>query len=501
MQQRNVLSLLGRLTAFCLGALPLALSLFSTAPAHAQLSMSQEQPSLSAPNTSELADIAGGILPRQEIRLAPQLASNIDLTTPADDLWERIRNGFAMINLNDSLVLHYQQWYQNRPDALRRMVERSRPYLHYIVEELEARGMPTEIALLPMVESSFNPMAYSRANAAGLWQFIPSTGKRFKLEQNWWRDDRRSVVASTNAALDYLQTIYEMHGDWHLALASYNWGEGAVKRAVEKNEARGLPTDYPNLTMPNETRNYVPKLQALKNIFGNPQLLSQLGIPAIANDPYFAMLETSAPMDLKTAARLANMSIEEFQRLNPSHNRPVIRSDTPMVIPTDKLETFRNNLENHSAPLSNWQAYTVTTTERLEQIANRFDTTTAELARVNGLSERVRLAPGSTLLVPGVSTGPGLANLLATATPQQIIAAEPVAFSCPKKGKSKSGCDKLVTTHARNSDAKSANSTKDKGQSKLKGKTGSKTAAKSESRAKAEAPKAVSTKAGNGKRH
>lgn len=372
-------------------------------------------------------------LVRQEIPTPLQLPNSIDLTIPAENIWDRIRNGYGMIDLSDDLVLYYQQWYTSRPDALRRMVERSRPFLHYIVDELEARGMPTEIALLPMVESAFNPMAYSRANASGLWQFIPATGKRFKLHQDWWRDERRNVLASTNAALDYLQTIYEMHGDWHLALASYNWGEGAVKRAVEKNELRGRPSDYPNLTMPNETRHYVPKLQALKNIFGDTKLRARLGIPDIPNEPYFTTVDTPAAIDIKTAARLANMSLDEFQRLNPSHNRPVIRADSPVVIPADKIDTFRANLENHQAPLSSWQAYTVTSIERLDQIATRFNTTTAELAKVNGVPERARLAPGSSLLVPG--TGMGLNNLLNTATPTQIIAAEPVATSCSKKGK------------------------------------------------------------------
>lgn len=386
-------------------------------------------PSLAEPTAASAEDV----LTRQEIRVAPQLPGTIDLTTRPENLWDRIRNGFGMVDLSDSIVLQHQQWYQSHPDMLRRMVERSRPYLHYIVEELEARGMPTELALLPMVESSFNPMAYSRAKASGLWQFIPATGKRYKLEQDWWRDERRDVIASTNAALDYLQAIYEMHGDWHLALASYNWGEGAVKRAVEKNESRGLPGDYPNLTMPSETRHYVPKLQALKNIFGNPALVAQLGIPNIPNEPYLAMLETPKPMDVTTAARLANMSVEEFQRLNPSHNRPVIRPDSAVVLPADKLETFRTNLANHQAPLSHWQAYTVTSTERLDQIAARFDTTAAELARVNGLSEKVRLAAGSTLLVPGVANG-GLISLFNESAPRQIIAPEPVARSCGKKG-------------------------------------------------------------------
>lgn len=369
-----------------------------------------------------------------EIPLVPPLAATIDLTARVDNLWDRLRNGFAMTNLNDDLVLYYQQWYQNRPDALRRMVERSRPYLHHIVDELEARGMPTEIALLPMVESSFNPNAYSRSHASGLWQFIPATGKRFNLEQNWWRDERRDIVASTGAALDYLQTIYDMHGDWHLALASYNWGEGAVKRAIVKNESRGLPTDYPNLTMPNETRHYVPKLQALKNIFGNAALTAQLGIPNLPNEPYFATLETSRPIDVKTAARLANMPLEEFQRLNPSHNRPIIAPATTLVVPAEKLDDFRRNLQSSSS-LTQWQAYTVTAVERLDQIAARHGTTAAELARANGLSEHVRLGAGSTLLVPG--SGIGLTNLLASTTPHHVFAPEP-SMRCGKgKGKRK----------------------------------------------------------------
>ncbi len=415
-------------------ALTVALSL-CIAPAFAQLEDQSVFQSLLMPPTPDTPSRGDDTLAVQEIKGVPQLPVSIDLTIRENNLWDRIRNGFAMADLNDDLVLHYQQWYQNRPDALRRMVERSRPYLHHIVEELEGRGMPTELALLPMVESSFNPNAYSRAHASGLWQFIPATGKRFNLEQNWWRDERRDIVASTNAALDYLQTIYDMHGDWHLALASYNWGEGAVKKAIVKNESRGLPTDYPSLNMPNETRHYVPKLQALKNIFGNPALIARLGLPFIPNEPYFATLESPKPIDVKTAAQLANMTVEEFQRLNPSHNRPIIKPDTPVVIPADKLDTFRSNLHNSKVPLTQWQAYTVTSAERLEHIAARFDTTTAELARVNGLSEKVRLGAGSTLLVPGNGSTSGLTTLLNAPAPQHIIEPERVARNCGKSAK------------------------------------------------------------------
>jgi len=360
-----------------------------------------------------------------ELHAAPPVSGTIDLTEQQGSLWVRLRHGFAMTNLNDDLTLHYQQWYQNRPDALRRMVERSRPYLHHIVEELEARGMPTEIALLPMVESSFNPMAYSRAHASGLWQFIPATGKRFNLEQNWWQDQRRDIVASTSAALEYLQTIYDMHGDWHLALASYNWGEGSVKRAIEKNTARGLPTDYASLSMPNETRHYVPKLQALKNIFGNPALMAQLGLPEITNQPFFATIETTRPMDVKTAARLANMRVEEFQALNPAHNRPVMKADTPVVIPADKVETFQNNLDNHDAPLSEWQAYTLKPGEKLDHVAPRFGITLADLMRANGLQGKIKLGSGTTLLVPAGNGADNLSSLGSEPRLPQIVEAEP----------------------------------------------------------------------------
>jgi len=495
MQHRSVLSPVRQIFAAMLGAVLLTLP----APLLAEGLDGTNFPSLSMPSLAEPGLVANDVLTVHEIRLAPQLPGSIDLTVHSTNLWERIRNGFAMTNLNDDLVLYYQQWYQNRPDALRRMVVRSRPYLHYIVEELEARGMPTELALLPMVESSFNPNAYSPAHAAGLWQFIPATGKRFNLEQNWWRDDRRDVVSSTAAALDYLQAIYEMHGDWHLALASYNWGEGAVKRAIGKNESRGLPTDYPNLTMPNETRHYVPKLQALKNILGNPALIAQLDLPMIPNEPYFATLETRRPMDVKTVARLANMTEEEFHRLNPSHNRPVIKAATPVVIPADKLDAFRSNLQNTQATLSQWQAYTLTSPERLDRIAANFDTTAGELARANGLSEKVRLGAGSTLLVPGSGSTASLNTLLNTSTPQQIIEPEPSAH-CGKAGKGKHKAKKCGKAESRHAARGSKAGAKTASKANPKHGKASKSAARSSGNGKAKASSAKAAKSGQGKR-
>ena len=354
------------------------------------------------PTTSSVTPSIDETLPVVEVA-AQTMPQAIDLTCDAEDLFQRIRDGFAMPDIDTDLVLSHQQWYMNRPDYLRRMVDRSSLYMHYIVQELEKRGMPTELALLPMVESAYNPMAYSRSKASGLWQFIPSTGKHYNLDQNWWKDERRDIVASTSAALDYLQSIYEMHGDWHLALASYNWGEGAVGRAIAKNQAQGEPTDYLNLKMPNETKNYVPKLQALKNIFRNPTLMASLDLPKISNRPYFGTITQAADIDVKVAAKLAEMPVDEFVALNPSHNQPVIKSDTPLVLPTEKVDTFLSNLEAHEEskqPLSSWQSYTYRSGDRLDRVAKRFGMSLAKLKEVNGIRGK-RVRTGTTLLVAG----------------------------------------------------------------------------------------------------
>jgi len=336
----------------------------------------------------------------ETVRSLPPLKP-IDLTQQSDDLWQRIRHGFAMPDLVNDAVASRQAYYLERPEYLERMVERSRRYLHFIVEELERRGMPTEIALLPMVESAFNPMALSSARASGLWQFIPSTGKNYNLSQNWWYDQRRDVVASTNAALDYLQTIYEMHGDWHLALASYNWGEGAVARAIERNRQAGLPTDYKNLSMPTETRYYVPKLQALKNIIAQPHLYG-IALPSIPNQPYFASVAKPAGIDLALAARLAQTPIDEFRALNPAFNRPVMPGGgiQSINIPADKVDVFKRNLEGHDEPLSNWTTRRLQHGENLDSLAARLGVTGAKLREVNGIPAGWRVPVGHALLVP-----------------------------------------------------------------------------------------------------
>ena len=319
----------------------------------------------------------------------------------AHDLWVRIRSGFAMNPMDGKLVARHEKWYASHPDYVERMADRARRYLFYITEEVERRGMPSEIALLPMIESAFNPGAYSVSRASGIWQFIPSTGKIFGMQQNWWYDGRRDVINATNGALDYLQKLHDMFGDWELALAAYNCGEGAVMRAQAHNRKRGLPTNYASLKLLKETRNYVPKLIAIKNIIADPARFA-LVLPEIRNEPYFAAVATTKHMDVKLAAQLADISEEEFIALNPAHNRPVILQDNTdlILLPIDKMETFRANLESYDKPLVSWQSYQPQKGERLDKLAPRFGLSVENLKSVNGLSARGNFSTGQTLLVP-----------------------------------------------------------------------------------------------------
>lgn len=378
------------------------------------------------PDAATAKPLDGSRLPpfegeKQNVREPLRGLATVDLTVQPDDLWQRIRAGFSMPNLEGPIVQDRTAWYAARPEALKRMFERSRRYLYHIVNELEKRGMPTELALLPMVESSFNPMAYSRSHASGLWQFIPGTGKRYDLAQNWWYDGRRDIVASTSAALDYLRDIYEMNGDWHLALASYNWGENAVAKAVARNKAAGLPTDYSSLRMPEETRYYVPKLQALKNIIADPAPFG-IVLEPIPNRPYFATIAREKDIDIRLAAKLAEMTVEDFVALNPAFNRPIIPAaeNARIVLPADKVEVFHANLEKYDEKaLVSWQTYQPKRGESLETIARRFDVSLARLREVNGITPRTRRIP-SPLVVPvkGAATqGASLPLMYAPPTP------------------------------------------------------------------------------------
>jgi membrane-bound lytic murein transglycosylase D len=335
------------------------------------------------------------------VPVEPPAVVGIDRALEPTDLWLRIRAGFAIADLKGPLVKQKTSQYAARPEYLQRIIQRSKRYLYHIVEEVEKRGLPTELALLPMVESAFNPMAYSRAHASGIWQFIPGTGRRFELEQNNWYDARRDIVESTNAALDYLTRLYKMHGDWHLALASYNWGENAVKRAVAKNKAARKKTDYASLRMPKETRHYIPKLQALENIIANPAAYG-IDLDAIPNQPYFTVITEMPDMDVHLAARLADMSVEEFIALNPGFSRPLIRSTETkrIILPADKVVAFYDNLDKlDESELVSWQVYEPKRGEKLEEIARRFDISVAELKRVNGIGAHNSRMPKE-LVVP-----------------------------------------------------------------------------------------------------
>ena len=325
----------------------------------------------------------------------------IDLTVQPADIWTRIRRGYAVPNIDTALVKEWENFYASRPDYLQRTAERAGKYLYYIVEEIDQRGMPTELALLPFVESSYDPWALSRSQASGLWQFIPTTGRGFNLKQDWWRDERRDPIASTRAALDYLQYLFDFHGDWHLALASYNWGEGSVKRAIDKNTARSQPTDYLSLDMPDETRNYIPKLQAIKNIISNPSAYN-IALPSIDNQPYFVTITKSRNIDVKLAAQLAEMPLDEFKALNPSFNRGVILGshEPTLLLPADRIGIFETNLRAYSGSLSSWHTHELSRGETLSTVARKYGTSVATLRKANGLGTRSRISAGDILMVP-----------------------------------------------------------------------------------------------------
>jgi membrane-bound lytic murein transglycosylase D len=370
------------------------------APAPHPPSPARPAPSVAEPPARPAPAVNAGIAAEATAFTAP-----VRPATPHGDLWQRMRAGFAMPELDTPLVEEKERFYLQRPELLQRMFARGSRYLYYIVEEVERRGMPTELALLPFVESAMNPVAVSPAQAAGLWQFIPSTGRQYSLSQNWWVDNRRDVVKSTDAALEYLDRIYKMHDrDWFLALASYNWGENAVARAVRNNRARGLPTDYLSLSMPNETRHYVPKLIALKHIVLRADALG-IALPEIPNRPYFATIEKTRPIDLKLAAQFAGLSVAEFVALNPAHNRPVIAAsrNNAIRIPAERVDAFMKAMDRHerqNMPLASWQPYTLKPGESLDDVARRGEVSVAELLRANGLAAGRRILPGTQLIAP-----------------------------------------------------------------------------------------------------
>jgi membrane-bound lytic murein transglycosylase D len=344
-------------------------------------------------------------VPQQPLKALPPVAGSGLQVAPLEapkELWDRIRRGYAMPNLQSELVVDREQWYSSRPDYIQRMTERSSKYLFHIVEELERRQMPTELALLPFIESAFNPQAVSSAKAAGMWQFMPATGRYFSLKQSTLKDDRRDVLASTRAALDYLQKLHGMFGDWHLALAAYNWGEGSVARAIARNQKAGLPTGYLDLAMPAETRLYVPKLQAVKNIVADPQSF-RAELPLIENHPYFQQVQIGRDIDVALAAKLADMKLEDFKALNPAAHRPVIiAAGTPqLLLPWSNATLFQRNFDGYSkGQYASWTAWRAPSTLSVPEAAKRVGMSEAELRSINNIPPRMLIKAGSTLLVP-----------------------------------------------------------------------------------------------------
>lgn len=318
------------------------------------------------------------------------------------DLWERIRAGFKLPRMEGPLVESHERWFVNNPDYMERMLQRANLYLFHIVEEVEKRGLPMEIALLPAIESAYQPRALSHARASGLWQFMPATGRLYGLKSDWWYDGRRDVLASTRAALDYLEKLNkDFDGDWQLALASYNCGEGKVGRMREYNRRRGLSTDYEDLKLPRETLNYVPKLMAMVNIVANPERYG-LELREIPNSPYFVQVDTGSQIDLGVVAKLTNLELDDLYNMNPGFNRWATAPQGPhrLLIPVSTKDALMEGL-NDLPPEDRmqWARHQVKRGETLTRVARNFGVGADVIRTVNKLSG-TRLRPGQSLLIP-----------------------------------------------------------------------------------------------------
>jgi len=322
-----------------------------------------------------------------------------------DDLFDRMRAGFAFDEVQEPAIDTQLSWYEHNPEYLERVFQRAQRYMYHIVTEAESRGMPLEFALLPVVESAYEPFAYSSGRAAGLWQFIPGTGVRFGLKQDWWYDGRRDVIESTRAALDYLQALHDQfNGDWLLAIAAYNVGENNVQRELDYNIANGKKADFWHLRLPAETRAYVPKLLAMKRLMAEPERYG-LEFAVIPNEPYFAVIDTDSQIDLKVAAQLAGTSYDELIALNPGFNRWATDPDGPnrMLVPIDNADAFEAALRTLSAnERVPYVSHDVARKETLAAIAKQYGVSAAVISQVNGLKGNT-VTPGETLKIPQIS--------------------------------------------------------------------------------------------------
>jgi membrane-bound lytic murein transglycosylase D len=334
----------------------------------------------------------------------PYPTTNSLKSTDTSDLWPRLRNGLQLgQHYNNSGIEKQVNWYKNSQSYIDRVISRGQPFLHHIIGELEANDMPLELALLPAVESAFDPLAYSHSHASGLWQFIPGTGKRFGLQRDWWYDGRRDPVASTEAAIKYLKYLNKyFDGDWLLALAAYNSGEGTVRRAIKRNKKAGKPADFWSLKLPRETRAYVPQLLAISRIIANPQEHG-ITLPDVADKPYFTKVAISEQIDLSKAAGMAGMKTKELHKLNAGYNRWVTHPEGPqhIFLPIHTVNKFQNSLA--STPRNQWtpiKQYKVKSGDSLSTIAQRYQVPVKHLRKTNGLrSDFLRI--GQKLNIPG----------------------------------------------------------------------------------------------------
>lgn len=317
-------------------------------------------------------------------------------------LWDRVIAGFSMPTMHSPYVQSFEKKYGANPEKFSAIIQRSEKYLFYILEEINKRNMPTEIALIPIIESAYKPNALSRSKALGLWQIMPATGKYFGLKQDWWIDERQNVVDATDVALNYFEKLYARFGSWDLALAAYNAGGGTVGRAIKKNQAQGRPTNYQSLKLRQETRQYVPKMQAVKNIIMNPHLYG-MTLPQIDDRPYFTMVNAPAQIDQALVAKLAEITEEEFKALNPNFKRPVIASPNSahiLLLPIHAADTFEYNLSVYDKPLVNWQPYTMHAGETLLSVARQFHINLNSLSKINQLPASLKVRRRLTVLVP-----------------------------------------------------------------------------------------------------
>ena len=355
-------------------------------------------------NISDDANFPAELLASDET-IATRVREQALLLETPPDVWHRIREGFTLAETDHPRLQRELDWYARHPGYMHRVAERATPYMYYIIETIEENNLPSELALLPIVESAFQPFAYSHGRAAGIWQFIPSTGRRFGLKQNYWYDGRRDVYAATQAAVTLLETLNrQFDGDWLLALAAYNSGSGTVKSAIRRNQRRGKPTDFWSLDLPPETRAYVPKLLALKQLVADPEAYD-IELDLIPDEPYFARVELNWQIDLARAADLADISLDELYRLNPGYNRWATAPDGPhhLLIPLEKTDIFAVNLE--SLPPEQrirWIRHKIRPGDTLSTIAVKYNTSIYTIKKVN----RIRgsfLRAGRSLTIPVAS--------------------------------------------------------------------------------------------------